>query len=123
MIFLLRYWREIALGCAVAGVLGFVALAFHWKREAAVERARAAVEAQKADLAKLTTETVEKFHTETRTIVRQGEKEIEIVQSLPSANDPIDDDRRRALCDALGRLRDGKPACDLDRPAEPSPAL
>lgn len=111
----LRYWREIALGLAVAGVLGFVALAMHWRSEAAQQRLRADAAVKQAELTKATVQIVDHYSSETKTIIKQSEERADAIQAIPSDDLPAD-----IRSKWLDGLQDGPAAPDLGSAGQPT---
>ena len=110
----------IVLAVAAAGGMAW----WNWNAAKAA-RARAVAAEQSAELATATTAVVERVVRSEITIRTQAERSIDVVQSAPGADTPVDADFRDRLCAAISGLRDGAQACD-DQPSpviDPSPAV
>lgn len=119
-LFLARNWRLLL---PLAGILAVLAVLAYGRiqgerAEHAIDRADRSEQTAKAH--NRATEAVERTtraESERATITDQA---IDELRELPDAQKPIDPERRSRLCDALGKLFDGRGGCD---PVEPSGAV
>lgn len=109
---------------AALAVMVLVAIALHWRGEAAEQkrRAEAALRQTRADAA--TTAASDAAARDVRIILQNGHQEIAHAQALPGAETPIDPARRAALCAALGRvLNDGAVCAEAAADRDPARAV
>jgi hypothetical protein len=90
MIAFLANWRIIALGAAVAGIVGLWLYVGHLRTEVAVARTRAQAAESAAAMRSVETKTIEQFHHDTKIIRETVEKEADAVEAIPSDNLPAD---------------------------------
>lgn len=112
--------RLIVAGVTLAAILALVGYV-HFTRKALREaNARVTAAEQSTDLATATTAEVEKV-TRTEVVIRtQAERSVDVVQSAPGADTPLDPEFSDRLCAAVASLRDGAQACN-DQPAAAAP--
>jgi FtsZ-interacting cell division protein ZipA len=112
--------RLIIVGLIILAVV-IVGGGLWWnaKRTAAL-KARVVVAEQGAELAHETGAITERVTRTEITIRTQAERSVDVVQSAPGADTPLDPEFRDRLCAAVASLRDGAQACD-DQPAAPPP--
>lgn len=103
--------RTVALGLAVAAVLGFVGLSLHWKHQAALEHARADAAVAQAQAAQRALDSQARHDAAVQATTQQVQAETEILRKLPNAQKPLDPAERAALCASLNRMRHTTTAC------------
>ena len=112
----------IAALAALALVLLLAVGWFQW-RAAKDAKARAEVAEQGQELAEQTTGIVERT-LRTEVVVRQeAERQVDVVQSAPGADAPLDPAFSDALRGSLGIMRGEPQAPDDQRPADPAGAM
>lgn len=118
--------RALIAALAVLAVLALVLLlAVGWLqwRAAKDAKARAEVAEQGQSLAEQTTGIIERT-VRTEVVVRQeAERQVDVVQSAPGADAPLDPAFRDTLRGSLGIMRGEPKAPDDQRPADPAGAM